>query len=50
MIFATDNFWGRSIAACSSSTDPTCFEGYGPFLPGFQCIPYNDLAALAVSF
>ncbi|XP_044756191.1 ornithine aminotransferase, mitochondrial [Coccinella septempunctata] len=49
MLFATNNFWGRSIAACSSSTDPTCFEGYGPFLPGFQCIPYDDLTALDIA-
>ncbi|CAG9857322.1 unnamed protein product [Phyllotreta striolata] len=46
IIFAANNFWGRSLAAVSASTDPVCFEGYGPFLPGFTCIPYNDLTAL----
>ncbi|XP_044262224.1 ornithine aminotransferase, mitochondrial [Tribolium madens] len=46
MIFAVDNFWGRSLAAVSASTDPSSFEGYGPFMPGFSCVPYNDLIAL----
>lgn len=46
MIFASENFWGRSLAAVSASTDPLSFEDYGPFMPGFQCVPYNDLVAL----
>ena len=46
VIFPEDNFWGRSIAACSSSSDPTCYTGFGPFTPGFELIPYNDLAVL----
>ena len=35
IIFCDDNFWGRSIAAISSSTDPTAYENYGPFVPIF---------------
>lgn len=46
IIFASENFWGRSLAAISASTDPQSFEGYGPFMPGFSCVPYNDLKAL----
>ncbi|XP_072386885.1 ornithine aminotransferase, mitochondrial [Diabrotica undecimpunctata] len=46
IIFAEDNFWGRSLAAVSASTDPTSYEGYGPFMPGFKIIPYDDLKAL----
>ncbi|XP_066251316.1 ornithine aminotransferase, mitochondrial [Euwallacea similis] len=46
LVFCSDNFWGRSLAAVSASTDPTSFEGYGPFMPGFSCVPYNDLKAL----
>jgi len=46
VIFAQNNFWGRSIAAVSSSTDPTAYSDYGPYLPGFEIIPYNDLPAL----
>ncbi|XP_017780521.1 PREDICTED: ornithine aminotransferase, mitochondrial-like [Nicrophorus vespilloides] len=45
-IFCSENFWGRSLAAISASTDPLSFEGYGPFMPGFSCVPYNDLTAL----
>ncbi|XP_054271969.1 ornithine aminotransferase, mitochondrial [Macrosteles quadrilineatus] len=46
ILFAEGNFWGRTLSAVSSSTDPTCYEGFGPFMPGFSIIPYNDLAAL----
>ena len=46
ILFAEGNFWGRTLAACSSSTDPDCFEDYGPFMPGFEIIPYNDLSSL----
>ncbi|KAE9550442.1 hypothetical protein FO519_006357 [Halicephalobus sp. NKZ332] len=46
VVFANDNFWGRSIAAVSASTDPDSFGGFGPFVPGFETIPYNDLNAL----
>lgn len=46
IIFAGGNFWGRTLAAVSSSTDPDCFKGFGPFMPGFEVIPYDDLEAL----
>lgn len=46
ILFAEGNFWGRTLAAISSSTDPSSFEGFGPFMPGFELIPYNDLKAL----
>lgn len=46
MVFAQGNFWGRTLAACSSSTDPSTYEGFGPFMPNFDIVPYNDLAAL----
>jgi len=48
IVFAGENFWGRTLAACSSSTDPSCYEGFGPFMPGFIIVPYNDLKALEV--
>ncbi len=47
IIFVEGNFWGRSLAAISSSTDPSSFEGFGPYMPGYEIIPYNDLEALA---
>lgn len=46
IIFVSGNFWGRTLAAISSSTDPDSFAGYGPYMPGFVIIPYDDLAAL----
>jgi ornithine--oxo-acid transaminase len=46
IIFAEGNFWGRTLAAISSSTDPSSFKGFGPFMPGFGLVPYNDLTAL----
>ncbi|MFM7586965.1 MAG: ornithine--oxo-acid transaminase [Bacteroidota bacterium] len=46
MVFAEGNFWGRSIGAISSSTDPTARRGFGPFVPGYNIVPYNDLQAL----
>ena len=44
--FLAGNFWGRTLSAISSSTDPTSYDGFGPFMPGFEIIPYNDLPAL----
>ncbi len=45
-VYAAGNFWGRTIAAISSSTDPSSYSDYGPLLQGYEIIPYNDLAAL----
>ena len=47
IIFAKGNFWGRTLAAISSSDDPVSYEGFGPYMPGYDLIPYNDLDALA---
>ncbi|VDL84807.1 unnamed protein product [Nippostrongylus brasiliensis] len=46
VVFAENNFWGRSISAISASTDPESYGGFGPFVPGFETIPYDDLKAL----
>lgn len=46
ILFASNNFWGRTTSAISSSTDPESYEGFGPFMPGFEVIPYNDIPAL----
>nr|XP_003705904.2 PREDICTED: ornithine aminotransferase, mitochondrial [Megachile rotundata] len=46
IVFAEGNFWGRTMSAVSSSTDPTSYGGFGPFMPGFEVIPYDDLGAL----
>lgn len=49
VVFAKNNFWGRSLAAVSSSTDPSAYGEYGPFMPGFEMVPFNDLEALEKS-
>ncbi|HMP88167.1 MAG TPA: ornithine--oxo-acid transaminase, partial [Lacibacter sp.] len=46
MVFVEGNFWGRTLAAISSSTDPSSYRNFGPFMPGYKIIPYNDLPAL----
>jgi len=46
IIFAEGNFWGRTLAAISASTDPSSYQGFGPFMPGFEIVPYNNLVAL----
>lgn len=46
ILFATENFHGRTLAIVSASTDPDSKGGFGPYLPGVQVIEYNDIAAL----
>lgn len=46
IIFAKGNFWGRTLAAISSSDDPLSYNGFGPYMPGYDLIPYNDLNSL----
>ena len=50
IIFANGNFWGRTLAAISTSDDPLSYKGFGPYMPGYETIPYNDLVALEESF
>ena len=49
-VYAAGNFWGRTLAAISSSTDPESTDDYGPFLPGYIIVPYNDLETLEKTF
>lgn len=46
IVFAKGNFWGRTLAAVSSSTDPGSTDGFGPYMPGYVIIPYDDIEAL----
>ena len=46
ILFAKGNFWGRTLAAISSSDDPLSYKDFGPYMPGYDLIPYNDLDAL----
>jgi ornithine--oxo-acid transaminase len=46
IIVFDDNFHGRTSTIISFSSDPSSYTGFGPFMPGFDRIPYNDLGAL----
>ena len=46
IIFASGNFHGRTLGVISASMDPVATKDFGPYLPGIQVIPYNDVAAL----
>lgn len=46
IVFVEGNFWGRTMAAISSSTDPSSTSGFGPFMPGYEIISYNDITTL----
>ena len=37
------------VGAISSSTDPDCKAGFGPYMEGYEIVPYNDLPALEVT-
>ena len=47
IIVCENNFHGRTTGVISFSTDPSSKKDYGPFIPGFEIIPFNDLDALA---
>lgn len=47
IVVADGNFHGRTISIVSLSSDPSAFNHYGPYTPGFVRVPYNDLDAIA---
>ncbi len=47
IIVCDGNFHGRTITIISMSTDPDSYKGFGPYTPGFEVVPYNDIDALA---
>ncbi|MFN0216867.1 MAG: ornithine--oxo-acid transaminase [Saprospiraceae bacterium] len=49
IIFVSGNFHGRTLGVISASTDPVSRNGFGPYMRGFEVIPYNDLAALELA-
>lgn len=50
VIFASGNFWGRTIAAISTSQDEDSYADFGPFVPGFEIVEYNNIQALEQAF
>ena len=45
IIVCDNNFHGRTISIVSFSTDENARAGFGPFTPGFKCVPFGDAAA-----
>jgi ornithine--oxo-acid transaminase len=46
IIVCEENFHGRTSTIVSFSTDPDAKDNYGPYMPGFTVIPFNDTTAL----
>ncbi|WP_405724072.1 ornithine--oxo-acid transaminase [Streptomyces sp. NBC_01537] len=46
IVVAADNFHGRTTTIISFSTDPEARADFGPYTPGFEIVPYGDLAAM----
>ncbi len=49
ILVCANNFHGRTSTVISFSTDPSSYDRFGPFMPGFEVVPYNDLPALATA-
>ena len=49
IIVCEGNFHGRTITIISMSSDPDSYKGFGPYTPGFEIVPYNDIDALEKS-
>lgn len=46
IIVLESNFHGRTSGVISFSTDPSSTSNFGPYMPGYIIVPYNDLEAL----
>jgi len=49
IIVCAKNFHGRTSAVISFSTDPSSTAHFGPYMPGFEVVEYNNLPALAAA-
>lgn len=50
IIVCADNFHGRTSTVISFSTDPGSYDRFGPYMPGFEIVEYNNLHAIEVAF
>ena len=50
LLFAVNNFHGRTLSVVSASSDTAARQGFGPFMSGIDTIPFNDLIALETAF
>ena len=46
IVFAKDNFHGRTLSVISASNDPSSRKGFGPYMKGIESVPYNDISAV----
>ncbi len=46
VVVCGQNFHGRTVSIISFSSDPDAKGNFGPYTPGFESIPYNDIASL----
>ncbi len=46
IVVCAENFHGRTSTVISFSSDPSSYAKFGPYMPGFLIIPYNDPQAL----
>jgi len=49
IVAVKQNFHGRTTTIISASTDPSATKNFGPFMPGFEIIDYDNVAALEKS-
>jgi len=49
ILVCENNFHGRTLNVISFSTDKDATNNFGPFMPGYEVIPYNDLSALEIA-
>jgi ornithine--oxo-acid transaminase len=49
IIVCGHNFHGRTSTVISFSSDPSSYTKFGPYMPGFEIIPFNDLEALSAA-
>jgi len=50
IIVCEGNFHGRTTGVISFSNDSAAIKNFGPYMPGYEAIPFNDLAALETAF
>lgn len=46
IVAVKQNFHGRTTSIISASSDPSARQGFGPFMPGFEIIDYDNVQAL----
>ncbi|HEX3024961.1 MAG TPA: ornithine--oxo-acid transaminase, partial [Chitinophagaceae bacterium] len=50
IIVCADNFHGRTSTVISFSSDLASFKGFGPYMPGFEIVEYNNITEIEKSF